>query len=78
MSKYNELIKNGVVKLAPIQGERIITKKDIDESNKIKDFCLNCEKDFCNGECKDIIEFERRIRNEKTRNKIRRTNRRTT
>lgn len=50
---------NGTVKLATKQGkpEQI---KDVQIENEIKNFCLNCTKEKCNGDCKDIREFERR------------------
>ena len=53
------LIKNGVVKQAVKQGKKEEIR-DVEKENLIKQFCLNCTKENCNGDCKDIREFEGR------------------
>lgn len=45
---------NGVVKLAPKMSERDKIKKVNEIDQKRIDFCLNCNKKRCNGNCKYI------------------------
>ena len=57
MGKVQHYLKNGVATLAVKQGDRLVPEKDIKRANEIKDFCLNCTKPKCKGECKEIREF---------------------
>lgn len=43
--------------LAVKQGDKMPQEKDIKRANEIKNFCLNCTKEKCSGNCKEIREF---------------------
>ena len=58
-SKREYLIKNGVANQAIKQGKKQ-REKDVRKKNKIKDICLNCTKENCNGNCDEY----RRIKND--------------
>ena len=58
-SKREYLIKNGVANQAIKQGKKQ-REKDVRKKNKIKDICLNCTKENCNGNCAEY----RRIKND--------------
>lgn len=53
-SKREYLIKNGVASQAIKQGKKQ-REKDVRKKNKIKDICLNCTKEKCNGNCAEYI-----------------------
>lgn len=57
MSKSNYFNAEGIVKLAPKQGEPS-KPKDVTKSNKEIEICLNCSRAKCTGNCKQLRKQE--------------------
>lgn len=57
MGRIQHYLKNGVAMLVVKQGDKMPQEKDVKRANEIKNFCLNCTKPNCSGECKEIREF---------------------
>lgn len=53
---------NGCVKLAPKQNERTSYYEPVETDKRLIDFCLNCTKKKCNGNCPDFIDFRRNLK----------------
>lgn len=58
----SRMIKNGIAHTRIRQGKKV-PPRDVEKENKIKDFCLNCDKPYCNGSCDEIVAFIRKIKN---------------
>lgn len=55
MKHANYFNAEGVIKLAPQQGERK-KHKPVDKNTDEIEICLNCTRDKCSGNCKKIEE----------------------
>lgn len=59
MNWITQIHKYGIVRIMPIEEKPKKYKSKLNKKENIE-ICLNCKKEFCNGNCKDI----RRNKNE--------------
>lgn len=62
MSSYFDSLGN--IKLAPKEDKPYKPKRITEQEQKLIDFCLNCSKKKCSGDCKTIKQIKRRNKNE--------------